>query len=305
MKQLSGLLFILFFLPGACRSQQAPDIRTATHGRSLLWELKHPQQPHASYILGTMHILCPEDAWFSPALRQVIQYAGKVYFEADLDDMGQMLTAMMAMVMQDGKTLRDLLSPEEYNRVEAYFKTQAPLPFNMLERFKPLLLSAMVSEQQLPCEATNGMELMIMQEIAASKKPILGLETLAHQASLFDSIPYEVQARELLKAIEDTTGSSAEVDSLLSAYRAQDLDKIERLTIQEESGLAGNLDLLLYGRNRQWVSQLDTILREGPALIAVGAAHLPGDQGVLRLLEKKGYKLRPLANEPEPNKKSL
>ena len=76
------------------------------------------------------------------------------------------------------------------------------LPFSMLERFKPMFISSMIEEEDLDCKATNGMEMIIMQEAKEQNKKINGLETAEFQAGLFDSIPYEKQAQSLMNYID-------------------------------------------------------------------------------------------------------
>ena len=171
------------------------------------------------------------------------------------------------------------------------------LPFNMIENYKPMLLSGMIEEEMMPCKTSNGMELVIMDESNKRNLTVKGLETMAYQAGLFDSIPYKIQAEELVKAIDSVHSNSGLVDSLLQTYRSQNLDAIGKLTNGDE-GIEGKyLDLLLYNRNRNWVEKFDTIAIKGSTLFAVGAGHLPGENGVLQLLERKGYTLRPIKND--------
>ncbi|MCC6761793.1 MAG: TraB/GumN family protein [Chitinophagaceae bacterium] len=290
--------FSLLFL--GCTAQ-APIAENSTP-QTLLWRISGNQLARPSYLFGTMHIMCAKDAIVSPQLQQVLDSAKQVYFEVDLDNMVEMIASMKAMAMQNGVTIKDLLTPSEYERVSTYFKGKGPLPFKVLEVYKPLLLSAMIAEQAMQCEATNGMEMMILAEAAKRKKEILGLETMSYQAGLFDSIPYATQAKELLKAIDSAgADNNTEVQQLLAAYKAQDLEKINALTIKEEGSLEGNLDLLLYGRNRNWLQKMPALMKESSNLFAVGAGHLPGENGVIQLLRNAGYTLTPLLNEMKPS----
>ncbi len=295
---------VLAIVSLGCKSQPAA-IANADNNNTLLWEVSGNGLAKPSYVLGTMHILCAQDANLSPQLRQVLDAVAQVYLEVDMDDLGQMFGSLKAMAMRDGTTLSDLLTPEEYQRVEAFFNKKGPLPFKMLERYKPMLLSAMVVEQQLPCEKANGVEMMLMAEATSRKQEIKGLETMEFQAGLFDSIPYSVQAKELLKAIDSMGNEKASIDSLLLAYRQQDLALIEKVSMMDDGAVGGNLELLLYGRNRNWAAQFGPIAQKMPTLFAVGAAHLPGSQGLLDLLRKQGYTLRPLKNETNIKTKSL
>lgn len=169
------------------------------------------------------------------------------------------------------------------------------LPLSMMERFKPFFIASMLSESKMPCAATNGMEEVIMQEVKRQNKPISGLESIAFQASVFDSIPYVEQAKELLRTIDSGVQEDSSELKMLEVYRSQNLDAIEKLTV-EEAGLSGYLNLFLYDRNAKWIPSIDTEIRKKPVLIAVGAAHLPGSKGVIQLLRKAGYTLKPVRN---------
>src|SRR5688572_27166421 len=170
---------------------------------TLLWEISGNGLKTPSYLFGTMHLLCADDARLSVNLKKAIREADRIYFEIDMDDLQQMMGAFKYMRMTDNTKLSDLLTKEEYTRVREYFeKNRSILPFSMMERFKPYMLTSLISESGMGCEKTNGMEMSIMQEANQYDKEILGLETAEFQAGLFDSIPYQKQAKELLTYID-------------------------------------------------------------------------------------------------------
>ncbi|MDO6434523.1 TraB/GumN family protein [Flavitalea sp. BT771] len=262
---------------------------------TLLWQISGKGLAKPSYLFGTMHVLCAEDARLSDSLRSVIAHCDEVYFEINLSDMSGMLGALKYMRMNDSKKLSDLLSPKDYERVKAYFTQHPPmLPFGMLERFKPMLVSALIEEASLGCKTTDGMELMIMKEL--QNKPVNGLETAEFQASLFDSIPYEQQAKDLVNYVDSSEYNRKTTMELATVYKEQDLDRLDSLSRKGDPGMSSYMDVLLYGRNRKWATYLTTVLPGKSLLIAVGAAHLPGENGVIDLLRKRGYTLTPVKN---------
>ncbi|HEV3327722.1 MAG TPA: TraB/GumN family protein, partial [Puia sp.] len=195
--------------------------------------------------------------------------------------------------------LSDLLKPKDYARVKDYFTKHASmLPFGMLERFKPMLISGLIEEQGLGCQTTDGVELQIMKALKEQepKKPINGLETAAFQAGLFDSIPYEKQAKELVDYLDSMDENKKITQQLAALYTSQDLDGIQALSDKDDPEMSGYMDLLLYNRNKKWAKELDGLLRSKSLLIAVGAGHLPGQQGVIELLRKEGYTVDPVNN---------
>jgi uncharacterized protein YbaP (TraB family) len=267
---------------------------------TLLWRISGKGITKPSYLFGTMHILCASDAKLTDSLKAAIATCDEVYFEINLSDMSDMMNSIKYMRMSDDKKLSDLLKPDEYTRVKDYFtKHSSLLPFSMLERFKPMLISGLIEEQGLDCQTTDGMELMIMQQLHAQtqKKPVNGLETASFQAGLFDSIPYEQQAKELVNYIDSADENKAATRQLAELYVHQDLDSIEQLSDKDDPGMSGYMDLLLYNRNRKWAKELDTLLPRKSLLIAVGAAHLPGKEGVIQLLRREGYTVDPIKNQ--------
>jgi uncharacterized protein len=271
--------------------------KTTQLPNTLLWKITGNGLRQPSYLFGTMHILCADDATLSDSLQHVIKNCDEVYFEIDLGDMAGLMNSMKYMRMNDSKKLSDLLNKNDYEKVKTYFeKHSSILPFGMLERFKPLLISSLIEEEGLECKTTNGMEIVIMKEAHEQSKKIKGLETAEFQAGLFDSIPYEKQASDLVNYIDSADQYKKMTVELADVYRRQDLQKIDELTRTGDVTINNYLDLLLYGRNRRWVVSLNSLLPEKSLLIAVGAGHLPGEEGLINLLRKNGYTVSPVRN---------
>jgi len=270
---------------------------SAKPANTLLWQISGNGLRQPSYLFGTMHILCAEDAKLSEGLKGVIKKSLKVYFEVDMDDMAEMMGAMKYMRMNDGVKISDLLTKEEYARLENHLKkSKTPMPLSMINRFKPFLISGLLSEQNMGCEKTKGMEQLIMTEASLHDKQIFGLESIEFQASLFDSIPYDRQAKDLIKYIDSMETYQKNTLEMVDVYRKQDLQKLDSLMLKSDPGMEEFMDLLLYSRNRKWVQQMPNFMMEGSLLFAVGAGHLPGEQGVINLLRKKGFKVTPMVN---------
>ncbi|HKH62827.1 MAG TPA: TraB/GumN family protein [Flavitalea sp.] len=273
------------------------NITSTFRGKTLLFEISGNGIVRPSYLFGTMHILCASDAKLSTNLKRVIKDCSEIYFEIDMDNMAELMGAMKYLRMNDGVKISDLLTTEEYERVKDYFeKNKAMLPFSMMNRFKPYFVSSLIGEKMMTCEKKNGMEELIMRESKQYDKQIKGLETTEFQASIFDSIPYNKQAKDLLAYIDSIDNYREITLEMVNVYRDQDLDRMDSLMKKSDPGMESYMDLLLYDRNRRWVTLMPAIMKEGSVLFAVGAGHLPGDQGVIKLLQKKGYAVKPIDN---------
>src|SRR6195952_4113484 len=144
----------------------------------------------------------------------------------------------------------------------------------MLETTKPFFLAAMLYPKMMPCKTLTGVEEELMKMAKEQKKEIKGLETMEFQASVFDSIPYEEQAKELLKSIDSMSSYQKYFDTMMTVYKTQQLTEIEKLFKNTEFGMEDHQDLLLNDRNKNWVNQLRTIMEKESVFVAVGAGHL-------------------------------
>jgi len=302
-----SFLFALLASFGIVACSQPAKTKSSDKGaaneNTLLWRISGNGLTKPSYLFGTMHMICASDIVVSDSLSAAIKNSDKVYLEVNMDDMmGMMMKIMMnpgQLNMRGDTSLSDLLSPDEYKAVKNFFSsgTASMLPFAMLEKMKPFFLQALMVEQGGQCENMIVMEQLVMTEAKKHDKKIDGLETIDFQLSIFDKIPYKVQAQSLVKMATDTSKSEDNTMDLFGkTYKSQDLNKMLEMTKSDKS-IDQYTDLLLYNRNSAWVTQLRDLMKNRSLVIAVGAGHLPGDKGVIDLLRKAGYKVEPVKNE--------
>lgn len=293
--------FLLIFVAFAFFSCQAQTKKTNLvvnkDNNSLLWEISGNGLSRPSYIFGTFHLMCKSDIHFSEQLKAALSNAHEMYMELDMDDPGMMLSGMMMVNMKGGKKLKDLYTEAEYEKLNNFFKDSLQMPLSFLQTMKPYFLVAMMYPKMMPCKTVSGVEEELVKLVKQQKKEIQGLETIEFQAAVFDSIPYEQQAKELLKSIDSMPTYKLYFDSMVQVYKNQQLDKMETLFNDNEFGMEEYQDILLDNRNKNWAEKLKTIMKKESVFVAVGAGHLPGEKGLLALLKKEGFKVRPLLNK--------
>lgn len=261
----------------------------AQEENSLLWRVEDPESENTSYIFGTMHAI-PQDAFYLPEeLTEKIAEAELMLQEVDIDDIDQM-EVMKLMMLPEGKTLKDYLSPERY---EEFIETLEKLEFDenqieYLATMKPIgsygyVISAIFEEQVIP-------ELELMKIAQKNDIPIEGLETIDYQVSLFDTIPLEEQM-----AIFYEDDFQKELHRLLKIYLKQDLEAMQELV--QESKMGELETIFITTRNKNWVEKLIPLIPETSMFIAVGAGHLPGEHGLINLLREAGFKVSPVSIE--------
>jgi uncharacterized protein YbaP (TraB family) len=289
--------FLICFGIAGCNAQKEYSFAKQKTNNTLLWQVSGNGLRHPGFLFGTFHLMCKEDIHFSSQLREAIKASDEIYMELDIDDPSTLLSGMLYMNMKNGKKLSDLYTPEEYKKLQDYFTDSLNTPITLLQRAKPYFLVALLYPKMMNCSSPAGVEEELVQIAKEDKKEIKGLETMQFQASVFDSIPYEWQAKELLKNIDSISFYKKEFDEMIKLYKSQQLDSMQNMLIKSEFGSEQYEDLLLTGRNKKWVKELKEIMKTESVFVAVGAGHLTGESGLINLLKKEGYTVEPLINK--------
>jgi uncharacterized protein len=284
-KRLLWLLMLLT-LPGTFTA-----IAQAPTDRSLLWEISGKGLPAPSYLYGTIHLICPGDFVLSDALKGHLASTQQLVLELDMDDPGMMMAMAQLMLMQDNQQLSTLLPPPQYNRLSQFFKDSVGMNIAAFDRAKPFVLMSLLFNKVLNCQP-QSYEMSLMTLAKQQQMEVLGLETVAEQMAVFDSIPYPNQARMLVQMVDNLPGARTEFGRMVELYRQQDVEALYRTTRESTFELQGQQEVLLDGRNRRWIPLMAKLMGQKPTFFAVGAAHLGGEQGVIALLRKQGYTVK-------------
>lgn len=290
-------VIIAMLILSSCKAQNGNGtLKTSSTGNTLLWEISGNGLSKPSYLFGTFHLICKADIPFGTSLKTAVQSVNEMYMELDMDDPATIMGGMTLMKMRGDTTLKKLYTDEEYKRLETFFNDSLHMPMAMFQHMKPFFLEAMLYPKMLPCKTMSGVEEELMHLAKENKKEIQGLETMAFQASVFDSIPYGEQAKELLKSVDSIDTYKKYFATMVNVYKNQQLDKMLELFSNKDFGVENNQDILLDKRNKDWVIKLKTIMKKENVFVAVGAGHLVGENGLIALLKKEGYTLRPVEN---------
>lgn len=299
MKHLFFTLTLAVLFVVQIFAQKAISYAPTAAENSLLWKISGKNVKQPSYLFGTIHLIGKEDFILTDLTKSSFAKAERVTFEIDMEDMTDisvLMPVMMKSFMSDGSTLRTLLSEEDYTLVKTHFEKMG-LPMMMLDRIKPMFLSAMGEGDLNALQGEDGgsvsYEMELMKMAQDQKKEIEGLETMAFQMSMFDSIPYAAQAEMLVESIKGGDGQNTEMEKLVELYKQQDLNGLQKMMEQSDEVEQFN-DLLLVQRNKNWIPIMAKQMVERPTFFAVGAGHLGGEQGVIALLRAEGYTVEAL-----------
>lgn len=270
--------------------------------KALLWKISGNGLKKPSYLLGTIHLIPKDKFRFSDATYDALADAQRVTFEIDMKEMTNIAAQFSLLTkafMSGGKTLKDLLSPEDYTFVKQKLDTKG-MPSTMLERMKPMFLSTLfTSDEDSGIDNTANMtsvEMELYRQVKRRKLESAGLETAAYQMGIFDSIPYEAQAKMLVETLRNTEGADNDFGKMIELYEQKDINAMEAMMSDEAYGMNDYQDILLRNRNRNWIPVMGRMMREKATLFAVGAGHLGGGTGVIALLRKEGYRVESAEN---------
>jgi uncharacterized protein YbaP (TraB family) len=220
----------------------------------------------------------------------------QVIMEIDMDDPSELGAMAKGAAISDGRTIKDVLSAEQYTKVDEMFKTTVGSSVEPLKMLKPAILGVLVltSPKMLGCSPLASYEMNFVKLAAEKKMPIIGLETVAFQSKALDSRPLEKQANSLVEIAKDPQKAAEGLKKLMLVYKEQDADKLRSSALEQEKTDPEFNKAIIDDRNADWIPKIEALIKEKPSFIAVGGGHLGGEPGVIRLLRSRGYKVRPI-----------
>ncbi len=280
-----GLLFGLLFSLIAITASASPG------ATGLLWRVTAPDGA-ANHLFGTMHSADPRVTQLAAPVAAAFDEATRVVLELDMRPATMAATAQLLM-LRNGGTLQDAIPPSLYREV-IKLGTDKGLPEASLAVMKPWAVGLMLATP--PQKRGEFLDKKLATMARESGKPIVGLETPDEQLSVFDGLSSADQLQLLTDIIAELDQLPQFYAEIEEAYMARDLDRILALGRQDLEGDDARLaEILLTGliddRNQRMAERLDVLLRNGDSFIAVGALHLPGEQGLIALLRARGYQL--------------
>lgn len=267
------------------------------YGQGLLWKIEHPGVA-PSYVFGTMHVNDPRVRNLPAPVRSAFNRAERTVFEVIITaDVRRQLS--MAKLLPDGRTLDEILGQELFGELAALAERNG-IDRDTLRRLKPWAAATILQFRQAEFARAYMGELPLdqwMQSNARSRNiPVLELETAAEQIAVFESMGEANQVAMLRDGLSQDRGPVDYLETLTRRYVARDIGAIYT-EFQEDIDTSGSDYARLFAekfvddRNRKMVDRMQDLLRQGGTFIAVGALHLPGDQGILRLLQRRGYSI--------------
>lgn len=260
--------------------------------QNLLWEISSPLKKEKSYLFGTIHLIEKEFFHFPDFLKEKINQSTNIIFETPYPNSTNIRSLLL---IPNNENIFSYLNENEKNKILKWSTENLKMDENeFLENygnFKPFVLFQTIT--QLPfLDNSVSYEQEIYKIVKNSSKKIEGLETVEEQIELLDKIPLEIQKKQLFFAIDSTTKNQTILREMQLAYKQQDLQKIEQWIKIESKTSHFSVDDFIFKRNKKWITKIVSNINTNSTFIAVGAGHLSGEEGLINLLKKEGFKLK-------------
>lgn len=288
------LKLFLFFL--ACFSLNT--------NAQLLWKITGKGLKAPSYLMGTHHLaplsIIDSIKGMQTALNSTTQVIGELNM-SDIHKPANIQLLQQKMMIECDTTLQTLLSPSDYDTVNKFTKEYLNFDLSQMPKVKPAFISnnAVVVIYMKHIGNFNPQEQLdsYFQKQGTEKgKKIEALETLDFQLNiLYNSSSLQRQAQLLVCGLSDIPQAINDLKRLTEAYIAQNLNLMLKISEERRGNSCDpsprEMESMITARNQTWAKKLPTLIETAPSFIAVGALHLPGEEGLINLLRAQGYQI--------------
>lgn len=266
--------------------------------KPLLWKVSDAD--NSLYLLGSFHMLKPGDYPLAKSTDLAFEDAEQLVFEISPEEMNNPALAQkmtQAAMLGGGKTLQQTLSADTWKKFEAHAASRN-LPPGNFQVFEPWFVAMVLSiteMQQAGLDTSLGLDKHFMDRAAKAGKPARGLETGDSQIAIFDSMGAKQQEQYLLDILDESSDMKAKIDELHETWRkADDKTLFNKMATEMREKYPELYQSINPERNKAWLPKLEAMLKDNKSddvMVIVGALHLVGEDGVVKMLKDKGYKI--------------
>jgi len=265
----------------------------STSNAQLLYRISGNGLVNDSYLFGTIHTMPKEDFEMPKKVIDALKSSEMIALEIDMNmSLTEKIELAKMTLLPSGETLKNYMSDSSYLQLKSYCMDTLAWKDSKFEQYthmKPFFFSSVVLQEKIGKQKSFEME---FQKLAKKNdKPLMGLETVMYQMETIDRISIKDQIQFM-----DDFSNMSEFDVLFKLYEQEDINGLYKMISEETDMLPEFNHWFLDVRNANWIPVIEKQIRQQATLIAVGAGHLGGTNGVLELLKKQGYTVTGINN---------
>lgn len=273
--------------------------KAGTQASSIFWKIEYDGK--TSWLFGTMHVPSPIFEKMPEAVKAAIANSEIFFSEIELDGKSQM-EVMRSMLLPENESLELKIGKFRFEKLKAVTdKFMPPVSYEQLNKQKIWAATLYIAWPRTSA-GTAPVDILLYEEAKTAGCKTAGIESPQEQIAPLDAFTETEQIQLLEESIEEAEGNYKLLNSLMDKYIAQDLNGMAEEFFSKTSCYSPQLkekfiNSLLIGRNKLFIERLMPEIRKNKVFIAVGAAHLIGEEGLVSILEKEGFRVTPVKIE--------
>lgn len=254
---------------------------------SLLWEVSGKGLTKPSYLYGTIHSICPTDYFLSSKTKNAFEKSDKLIVEINFSDPKELADAQKLAV--SSVPLSKKLTAEQLSKLDAILQKTTGLKVQQVDNYTLATVMSLISMKTFDCEALKSYETDFMESAKKDHKMIEGFETVTGQLNMLSKAYTD---SELIESLGDL--SKEETKKMIEDYKNENVVNLYGDIAGEKAMSKNTKKWILDDRNKDWVQKMSGMMKKESLFVAVGSGHLAGDEGVINLLKKEGYTVKPV-----------
>jgi hypothetical protein len=260
-----------------------------SNDKSLLWEISGNGLSKSSYLYGTIHMICGNDYFLSDKTKKAFTASDNLVLEVNLSDPKELSTGQQ---LAYGKVpLSKTLSPEQLNELDVLLQKRTGMTVKQVDKFSLMTVMSLITMKSFGCTDVKSYEMEFIAMAKESNKGVTGFESIIAQWGFLNNAYSDA---EVIKMLQESNDDNTK--KMVQNYIQENLPEIYKEITAPKVMNEKARKWLLEVRNENWVVKMPDMMKDKSTFFAVGAAHLLGEQGVIKLLKKKGYIVKPILN---------
>lgn len=257
---------------------------------SLIWKLEAEGNPHISYLIGTMHVKDAMAFGRMTDMQTCIDACQVFATEFNLEEMDHSISASQ-MDLPKGQTLEAILGEKKFSKMRKMFQKAFGVDLVFFNGNIPLMVTNVITGKVLSDDMQSSLDETLWMYARSKDKVMLGIETFQEQMNILASIPLEYQLKQLKELAKNTKKFKKQIIDTASLFANEDIQQLYK-SVKKSTGKLR--PMMLYNRNIKMAERVSRIAEEQSLCFAVGAGHLWGKKGLVKLLKDEGYRVKPM-----------
>jgi hypothetical protein len=270
-------------------AQTKKSVSDNSNDKSLLWEISGNGLSKSSFLYGTIHMICGNDYFLSEKTKKAFNATESLFLEIDLSDPNELV--FMQKAAMSTEPLSKKLTAKQLSDLEIVLRKNTGMTIQQVDNYSMLTVLSLISMKSFGCENLKFYEMEFIGLAKESKKSIGGLETIEAQIQFLNKAYSD---DEMIAMLQETNGE--ETAKMVQNYINENLSELYKEITTPKLMNENSKKWMLEVRNENWAVKMPDVMKDKSTFFAVGAAHLLGKEGLINLLRKAGYSVKPLLN---------